>query len=107
MPRKLSPDQHALRLSLYNQQLNDREISERIGITEPTVQKWRNRHDLHPISVQARILNVPARPERERELMRDFLSDLIRDAKMCDNPNLIGYIDEWRRIRRDQTSVGD
>ena len=44
----LTPQDHALRLSLYRLGLSDREIAERVYVVPMAICKWRKKYGLRP-----------------------------------------------------------
>jgi hypothetical protein len=89
------------RLQLYQSGLNDVEIAIKLGVNPNTITTWRRRKKL-PRNYQP-MVKVEARPENERRLIGEFLSDLIRT---CDRHNLkltagqiSDYMQYWRPSR--------
>lgn len=69
----LEPNEHAKRLALYHQGLNDRKIAEQVCVTPEAITFWRRTHGLPANTPRSKIT-----PSMEAEMLRmhgDGMSD--------------------------------
>lgn len=91
-------------LEHYCRGMTDRQIAEITGRSSSAVLQWRKRNKLPPnhtkrknwAKMKARRLQIARAPEKERRIIREFMSDLIRCARHCPEPDVRNFIKTWR-----------
>lgn len=94
-------------LEHYCRGMTDRQIAEITDRSVTAVILWRKRNNLPPNPKNAlrfggeehrflRRLQIARAPEKERRIIREFMSDLIRCARHCPEPDVRNFIKTWR-----------
>lgn len=97
-------------LKHYCRGMTDRQISNITGRHVATICEWRKRNNLPPNPKGAlrskgeahlflRRLQIARAPGKERRIIRHFMSDLLRYAQYCPEPDVIEFMGVWRKVK--------
>ena len=100
-------------LKHYCRGMTDRQIAEITDRSVTAVILWRKRNNLPPNPKGAlrskseaylflRRLQIARGPEKERRIIRCFMSDLLRCAQYCPEPDVMEFMGVWREVKGGQ-----
>ena len=100
-------------LKHYCRGMTDRQIAEITDRSVTAVILWRKRNNLPPNPKNAlrfggeeyrflRRLQIARAPEKERRIIRHFMSDLLRCAQYCPEPDVMEFMGVWRKVKGGQ-----
>ncbi|MFW5794906.1 MAG: terminase gpP N-terminus-related DNA-binding protein [Bacillota bacterium] len=89
---RISEKEHKKRLKLYNKGFTDKEIAEKLGLTETPISHWRNKNNLEP---NAKIEKID---DEIREQIEDYYFEGFSDNKIAEKLGIsFGTVILYRR----------